>query len=324
MILEEHFKEKPPYDTVFITIQLFFKLAVERFEVVLLPVLITVFKHYSKRLGELRETPEVVRKVMDELANSIRLNRPLAMLVSYFEVLSHFLDATHFSSSFPELINLFLQIVDSIPNKASVEGDELLCVLTKGLRVLGTLPAQVEPLLMLFKWQFEGVELVNAFTELLRHSRSEDFLNWLCVRLTAKEFTLASCLLLNSLVYYQMARLNPNSIGPLIEKIYVYRMRNRANSNLLNGKVNLLFLLMLREDRQLVHSFLLQTDWQPLQQQLRQELLSLSLDRGEDQANRHFSDEVYRFLYISEHVYCCRYDIEVFLMIQLGMLLNSL
>ena len=53
-----------------------------------------------------------------------------------------------------------------------------------------------------------------------------------------------------------MQKLNPNHFKFLFNKIYYTRMINRASINYINGKLNIILLLILKFDRKLFYSFL--------------------------------------------------------------------
>ena len=83
--------------------------------------------------------------------------------------------------------------------------------------------------------------------------------------------------MIHSIIYYQINRLNPNSFKLLIEKIYYTRMINRAKIDYINGKLNIILLLILKLDRKMFYSFLKREDWLPLQEKVQSELIAVQV-----------------------------------------------
>ena len=62
-----------------------------------------------------------------------------------------------------------------------------------------------------------------------------------------------------------MSLLNPNNFKLLIDRIYRYRMVNRLVKDYINGKLNIILLLIMKLNRGMFNSYMINTDWSALQ-----------------------------------------------------------
>ena len=108
-----------------------------------------------------------------------------------------------------------------------------------------------------------------------------------------------------------MSLLNPNNFKLLIDRIYRYRMVNRLVKDNINGKLNIILLLIMKLNRGMFNSYMINTDWSALQSQVRQMTKSYTLNLYQ-QTDMLFVDEIYHLLFMDQNSYGWKYDIQCF------------